>query len=238
MNILNIGYISGGLPTPAKLVYHSAKNAFGMVYTKDYIVLDEFEKSLSNKEKAIEFISALQSGLAKGIWVRETHTPEHLQEIRRDVGFLFFGNIEGKILKEVGNYREYVRKLLKDKLEEEGMIDTFLDRIAINDLYSGQSIIPFAHKRIYAAPIVKGVFEYLNDLAGTIEVKNKDFGLSSRHEFQAKQIYKVLRALGVNESLAEDLAKYMVIGDRNVENYYKELFKEVTGKEAEEIVEL
>jgi hypothetical protein len=238
MNILNIGYISGGLPTPAKLIYHSAKNAFGMVYTKDYIVLDEFEKSLSNKQKAIEFISTLQSGLAKGVWVRETHTPEQLQEIRRDVVFLFFGNIEGKVLKEVGNYREYIRRILKEKLEEEGIVNTFLERIAITDLYAGQSIIPFTHKKIYPAPIVKGVFEYLNDIAGTVDTKDKDFGLSSRHEFQAKQIYKVLRALGVNESLAEDLAKYIVIGDRNVESYYKELFKEITGKDPEEIIEL
>jgi hypothetical protein len=110
---------------------------------------------------------------------------------------------------------------------DEGMVEAFLDRVAIIDLYDGNKVNMYLNEKIPNASILKGIFNILEKKAREIAVsEKKTFGLSGRRDTQAIQVYGVLRALGVNESLAEDLTRAIVTGDRQVESYYKELYKE------------
>jgi hypothetical protein len=238
-NVFNIGIVSGA-PSLAKLIYNATTQEYGLVFTRDYVVIDEFDKTYDvfvqgeNKNA----LGALSIGMGSGVWPREKYTREDITKIYRYTTLIFFGNIAGKLLKEVGNYREYMFKFLTQKWDE-GMVEAFLDRVAIIDLYDGDRVNAYLHEKIPNASILKGIFTLLEKKAREIATNEKrTFGLSGRRDVQALQVYSVLRALGVNESLAEDFAKYLVLGDKQVEKYYKELYKEITGKDAEEIVEL
>jgi Predicted ATP-dependent Lon-type protease len=108
-NILNLEVISGGLPSSAKLIYNASSQEFGLVFTRDYIVIDEFDKSLNNKSEAYDFFSKIEMGMANGKWTREKYTKRQISEIRKDTTLIFFGNLEGKLLSEAPNTRMYLK---------------------------------------------------------------------------------------------------------------------------------
>jgi len=233
-NILNLEVVIG-LPSPAKLIYNASTQEFGLVFLRDFVVMDEFDKGFTDKQNAYQFFSIVEGGMATGRWVREKYTKKAISEMRKDTTLIFYGNLEGKLLKEIEDTRDYLRKFLESKFESEAVPSAFIDRLAIVDIYDELPLVKFTHNKIVPSPILRGLFEVLTQRA--LEVKSQDFGLSGRRELQARQVYKVLVALNVDQQFAYEMTKAIVLGTLDRDRYYRELYKQITGKEPEPPIE-
>jgi len=109
----------------------------GAIFHNDYVVIDAFDKNL-DKDKFDEFISYAESGLSQGIWHIEkgsASTKSERDTIKRDVGFIFLGNVD-KINNEtltdiVKTSKDWLSGELNKKGLSSGSIKAFLDRLAI-----------------------------------------------------------------------------------------------------------
>jgi hypothetical protein len=136
INVMKIA-IFGKFPSRTRLVMDARSSSLGAIFHNDYIVIDAFDKNLE-KDKFDEFISYAESGLAQGVWHIEKGSASSKSErdvIKRDVGFIFLGNVD-KISNEtltdfIKDGREWLKGELNKKGLSSGSISAFLDRLAI-----------------------------------------------------------------------------------------------------------
>jgi len=148
----NFYYSTTGI-TEAKLIYNSVTNTYGIVYTKNGLIIDEVftVKELRSMEENI------LSGMENGIWTKSSGKVINLPI--RKIPIIFFGNLIGNILTEE-NSRVVVGDLLKSELKLKN-VNAFLDRIAITDIFT----LP-----INANSIVKDYCYSNSTLAGWVEL--------------------------------------------------------------------
>jgi hypothetical protein len=99
-NVFNIGIVSGA-PSLAKLIYNATTQEYGLVFARDYVVIDEFDKTYDvfvqgeNKNA----LGALNTGMGAGIWPREKYTREDITKIHKYTTLIFFWKYCGKTIK-------------------------------------------------------------------------------------------------------------------------------------------
>jgi len=120
----NYDYVVG-IPSVAHLVYDAKNKIPGAVWTKDGIILDEFDKSNFSGDHA-ETISALLTGIANGEWVREKGNVPPLQ---KHIPVLLMGNVN-VAMSQVTNCTEYFTNALP-KLLKVINIEPLMDRVTM-----------------------------------------------------------------------------------------------------------
>ena len=232
------------LPTRAKLIFDHRNNQFGAIWHNRLIVIDAFDKTLK-PDRFEEFFSMVETGLSNARWSTEASSQKYsLNMERRDVGFVFLGNAleikqEGETISimdyfasaQFGDYRSFLRQLLKDKLKLQGSIaNAFIERLSVIDFNEDQiNIDKYIINYKMKAQYLKTYLNYLTNLANSIEVPNIDVG-STRLSYYAKRIAKILVMLEVldtndmNQYL--ELAKKVVLGDPS---WKRDLVMEDTG---------
>jgi hypothetical protein len=219
-------------PSRTRLVIDARSGALGAIFHNDYIVIDAFDKNL-DKEKFEEFMSYSEGGLAQGVWSLEkgsTTSKSERDVIKRDVGFIFLGNVD-KITHE--NLRDFIkdaREWLKGELNKKGLspgaIDAFLNRLAIISIIDDEfDVNRYVIDKTMSAPYFMAMInqiKYEIFKAKYNSIKLSDIRNSRLRTF-AIMITKKLRGLGLNiiiddpetdlkEGYIEEIAKDMVKG--------------------------
>jgi len=135
-NIMKI-YIFSKFPSRPRLVMDARTGVEGAIFHNDYIVIDAFDKNIKSDEFR-DFLSYSDSGLANGEWSIEKGSASTKSErdiIKRDVGFIFLGNVD-KISNEtltdfLKNWRDWLKGELVKKGIDPSQAGPFVDRLAI-----------------------------------------------------------------------------------------------------------
>jgi hypothetical protein len=135
-NIMRI-HIFSRFPSRTRLVMDARTGTEGAIFHNDYIVIDAFDKNLKN-EDFLTFLGYSDSGLANGEWDVEkgsASTKSERDTIKRDVGFIFLGNVD-KISNEtltdfLKDWRTWLKGELAKKGLDSGQAGAFIDRLAI-----------------------------------------------------------------------------------------------------------
>jgi hypothetical protein len=136
INVMKIT-IFGKFPSRTRLVMDARSGSLGAIFHNDYIVIDAFDKNLE-KDRFDEFISYAESGLAQGVWHIEkgsASTKSERDTIKRDVGFIFLGNVDKINNENLTDLLKTSKDWLSGELNKRGLssgsIKAFLDRLAI-----------------------------------------------------------------------------------------------------------
>ena len=205
-NIMRI-HIFSRFPSRTRLVMDARVGAEGAIFHNDYIVIDAFDKNLKN-ENFNDFLSYAERGLSNGEWDVEKGSAETKSErdtIKRDVGFVFLGNVD-KINSEtltdyLKDWREWLRGEFTKKGLEPGPAGAFIDRLAIvsiidQDFDVDKYVIDKTLRIQYFMAIVNSIKqEVLKTRIDNTRFSDLDKG---RERTFAKMIAKKLRALEIS----------------------------------------
>jgi len=230
INIMKIT-IFGKFPSRTRLVLDARSGSLGAIFHNDYVVIDAFDKNL-DKDKFEDFISYSESGLAQGVWHIEKGSAETKSErdtIKRDVGFIFLGNVD-KINNEsltdlIKDWREWLRGELNKKGLSPGSISAFLDRLAIVSIIDDEFDVNkyITDKTMNASYFIAMVNQIKQDIFKAKYNSIKLSDLKGRERTFAIMIAKKLRGLGlstiaddpetdINQGVIEEIAKDIVKG--------------------------
>jgi hypothetical protein len=230
INIMKIT-IFGKFPSRTRLVLDARSGTLGAIFHNDYVVIDAFDKNL-DKDKFEDFISYAESGLAQGVWHIEkgsASTKSERDVIKRDVGFIFLGNVD-KINNEsltdlIKDWREWLKGELNKKGLSPGSISAFLDRLAIVSITDEEFDVNryVIDKTINASYFIAMINQIKQDIFKAKYNSIKLSDLKGRERTFAIMIAKKLRGLGlnavvddpeadVNQGALEEIAKDIVKG--------------------------
>jgi len=230
INIMKIT-IFGKFPSRTRLVMDARSGTLGAIFHNDYIAIDAFDKNLE-KDKFEDFISYAESGLAQGVWHIEkgsASTKSERDVIKRDVGFIFLGNVD-KINNEtltdfIKNWKEWLKGELNKKGLSPGSISAFLDRLAIVSIIDDEFDVNryVIDKTMNASYFIAMVNQIKQDIFKAKYNSIKLSDLKGRERTFAIMIAKKLRGLGlsaiaddpetdINQGVVEEIAKDMVKG--------------------------
>ena len=230
INIMRIT-IFGRFPSRTRLVMDARSGTLGAIFHNDYIVIDAFDKNL-DKDKFDEFISYSESGLAQGVWHIEKGSASSKSErdtIKRDVGFIFLGNVD-KINNEtltdlIKTSKDWLSGELNKKGLNSGSIKAFLDRLAIVSIIDEDFDINkyLVDKTMNASYFMAMVNQIKQDIFKAKYNSTKLSDLKGRERTFAIMIAKKLRGLGLkaiaddpeydlNQGIIEEIAKDIVKG--------------------------
>jgi hypothetical protein len=205
MNIMRI-VIFGRFPSRTRLVMDARSGTLGTIFHNDYVVIDAFDKNL-DKDKFDEFISYAESGLAQGVWHIEkgsASTKSERDVIKRDVGFIFLGNVD-KINNEsltdfIKDWKEWLRGELNKRGLSSGSISAFLDRLAIVSIVDDEFDVNryIIDKTMNASYFIAMVNQIKQDIFKAKYNSIKLSDLKGRERTFAIMIAKKLRGLGLN----------------------------------------
>ena len=230
MNIMRI-VIFGRFPSRTRLVMDARSGTLGAIFHNDYVVIDAFDKNL-DKDKFDEFISYAESGLSQGIWHIEkgsASTKSERDTIKRDVGFIFLGNVD-KINNEtltdiVKTSKDWLSGELNKKGLSSGSIKAFLDRLAIVSIVDEEFDINryIVDKTMNVSYFIAMVNQIKQDIFKAKYNSIKLSDLKGRERTFSIMIAKKLRGLGlstivdnpetdINQGIIEEIAKDIVKG--------------------------
>jgi hypothetical protein len=224
LNIFNMDFESR-FPTRARAIFNGATGEYGLVFVKDYIVIDAFDKALKLKDQRNEFFSYSESGMSEGKWPIEVSSAKNKKsytiERRKYVGFTFLGNIDKDLL-NVANidvslkYPDTIRFLetfLESRDVESNHRDALRDRLSIIDINTTKiTLAKYILPKILLAPYLIALKDYtqrqIYDVSVNVDEATRD--LDSRRYNYSIMIAKKLRALGIEP--AEEVARALVAG--------------------------
>jgi hypothetical protein len=231
INIMKITIFSR-FPSRTRLVMDARTGTLGTIFYNDYVVIDAFDKNLE-KDKFDDFVSFADSGLGQGVWNIErgsASTKSEKDVIKRDVGFIFLGNVD-KISNEtlvdmVKTSRDWLEGELKKRGLNPGSITPFLSKLAIVSIIDDEFDINryVVDKVMNASYFIAMVNQIKQDMfkAKYNSIKLSDINKSRERTF-AIMIAKKLRGLGLNaiaddpeadikQGVVEEIAKDIVLG--------------------------
>jgi len=230
INVMKIA-IFGKFPSRTRLVMDARSGTLGAIFHNDYIVIDAFDKNLE-KDKFDEFISIAESGLAQGVWHIEKGSASSKSErdvIKRDVGFIFLGNVDNINSNNLTDFIKTSKDWLKGELTKRGLNDSsikaFLDRLAIISIIDDEfDVNRYIIDKTMSAPYFMAMINQIKQdifKAKYNSIKLSD--LKSRERTFAIMIAKKLRGLGLNtiiddpetdikQGIIEEIAKDIVKG--------------------------
>ena len=230
INVMKVT-IFGKFPSRTRLVMDARSGTLGAIFHNDYIVIDAFDKNLE-KDKFDEFISYAESGLAQGVWHIEkgsASTKSERDTIKRDVGFIFLGNVD-KISNEnltdlVKDSKEWLRGELNKKGLSPGSISAFLDRLAIVNIIDDDFDVNryLVDKTMNASYFMAMINQIKQDIFKAKYNSTKLSDLKGRSRTFAIMVTKKIRGLGlstiiddpetdIQQGYLEEIAKDIVKG--------------------------
>jgi len=224
LNVFNMDFESR-FPTRARAVYNGATGEYGIVFVKDYIVIDAFDKALKVKELKEDFFSYAESGMSEGKWTAEVSSAkgkkERNIERRRYVGFALLGNIDKDLLKVANidvtikypDTLSFLEAFLESRDVESNHRDALRDRLSIVDINTTQiTLAKYILPKILLAPYLIAMKDYTQNQINKTVVNADEAtkNLDSRRYNYAVMIAKKLRAFGIEP--AEELARALVAG--------------------------
>ena len=231
INIMKITIFSR-FPSRTRLVMDARTGTLGTIFYNDYVVIDAFDKNL-DKDKFDDFVSFADSGLGQGVWNIErgsASTKSEKDVIKRDVGFIFLGNVD-KISSEtlvdmVKTSKDWLEGELKKRGLNPGSITPFLSKLAIVSIIDDEFDINryVVDKVMNASYFIAMVNQIKQEIfkAKYNSIKLSDINKSRERTF-AIMIAKKLRGLGlstivddpetdINQGVIEEIAKDIVLG--------------------------
>jgi len=231
INIMKITIFSR-FPSRTRLVMDARTGTLGTIFYNDYVVIDAFDKNL-DKDKFDDFVSFADSGLGQGVWNIErgsASTKSEKDVIKRDVGFIFLGNVD-KISSEtlvdmVKTSKDWLEGELKKRGLNPGSITPFLSKLAIVSIIDDEFDINryVVDKVMNASYFIAMVNQIKQEIfkAKYNSIKLSDINKSRERTF-AIMIAKKLRGLelstivddpemDINQGVIEEIAKDIVLG--------------------------
>ncbi|MFH7902924.1 MAG: BREX system Lon protease-like protein BrxL [Candidatus Aenigmatarchaeota archaeon] len=206
-------------PSRARLVMDARAGRFGSVFLRDIIVIDAFDKNL-DRQKFEDFFQHVETGLSNAIWSIEKSSSKESHEQKRHVGFVFLGNLEGKldlgrlVGENIKNMRKYLQNIMEMRGIPKSSINAFVDRLAIVDI-NDTSIDVYKYSTGYMmkGPFLATFLRYLQRCANEASIDTSKITLDKRYSIYAIRIAKILKALDIEP--AEELAVKLVSGEWN-----------------------
>jgi hypothetical protein len=224
LNVFNMDFESR-FPTRARAIFNGATGEYGIVFVKDYVVIDAFDKALNLKDLRNEFFSYAESGLSEGKWSSEVSSTKGKKgrsiERRRYVGFAFLGNIDRDLLNianidvtiKYPDTLKFLEAFLESRDLESTHRDALRDRLSIVDINTTRiTLARYILPKILLAPYLMALKDYTQKQIynTTVDEKEATKDLDSRRYNYGVMIAKKLRALGIEP--AEEVARALVAG--------------------------
>jgi len=214
MTMLNWEYLNE-VPTLPRLIMDSRTGAYGIVFLRDGIVFDEFDKWSDFAERIKLLHSTLLTGMEQGVWSRGTTTVIMNAYMQcRFIHMFFTGNLTNLQFPLKYTLREELAISLASTIGLD--IAPFVDRLSLVDIYTGQVDLQ-RHITWRQLPdnIMRGLIEVVQR-----QVKHCDVSsLQGRQMMQTNNVYSVLTAMGYDVN-PETIDK-AVIGEHNSDVYMK-----------------
>jgi len=184
-------------PSSARLVMDARSGALGIVYLRDGIVFDEFDKWSLFTDRVEKSFDILLTGMEQGKWTRgTTKLASEAPDIRRLLPILFFGNSETirPYLEDSGEntriafatiYTDQFRRDCKPLADRLAMIDVVEDEIRITD-HLTYKVLPDG--------IIRGIVEIIQSRVKPVNTTK----LQGRLRRHSEAIQAVTHALGLN----------------------------------------
>ncbi|MFZ8800880.1 MAG: BREX system Lon protease-like protein BrxL [Candidatus Nanopusillus sp.] len=233
INIMKIA-IFGKFPSRTRLIMDARSGILGAIFHNDYIVIDAFDKNLE-KDKFDEFISYSESGLAQGVWHIEKGSASSKSErdvIKRDVGFIFLGNVDKISHENLIDFIKDAREWLKGELAKRGLnhgsISAFVDRLAIISIIDEEfDVNKYIIDKTMSAPyFIAMINQIKQEIFKAKYNSSKLSDLKGRSRTFAIMIAKKLRGLELN-TIVDDPETDLNAGI--IENVAKDLVKGTFG---------
>jgi len=219
------------LPSRARLIADARGGKLGLVFLRRIIVIDAFDKELGNRQNLEEFFTSIETGMANALWSLEKSSTIELRQEYKETGFVFLGNIEGTldfmnmVQNQLRTTRDYLRNLLEKEGINKGLINAFLDRLAIVDINDSDiDLKDHVQDKIMKASYLKALLSYIEEEANKVQIDTNKIQLKGRYYTYAIRVAKILRALEIEP--AEELANALVKGEWN----WYDLIKSETNK--------
>ena len=210
-NIMRI-HIFSRFPSRTRLVMDARTAAQGAIFHNDYIVIDAFDKNL-NKENFEEFMSYAERGLSNGEWDVEKGSASTKSErdiIKRDVGFIFLGNVDKISNETLADFLKDGREWLRGELNKRGLTPSsagaFVDRLAMisiidQDFDIDRYVVDKTLRIQYFMAMINIIKQ--NILKAKVNTsKLSDLGKGRERTF-AKMIARKLRALEISNVIED-----------------------------------
>jgi hypothetical protein len=227
INVMKITIFSR-FPSRTRLVMDARSGAFGAIFHNDYIVIDAFDKNL-DKDKFDEFVSFADSGLGQGVWNIERGSASTKSEkdiIKRDVGFIFLGNVDKINNETLTDFVKTSRNWLEGELKKRGLnpgsITPFINKLAIVSIVDEEFDVNryIIDKTMNISYFMAMINQIKQDIFKAKYNSIKLSDLKGRERIFSIMIAKKLRGLGLN-AIANDLETDIK------EGYIEEIAKDI-----------
>ncbi len=205
-NIMRI-HIFSRFPSRTRLVMDARTGAEGAIFHNDYIVIDAFDKNLKN-DNFNDFLSYSERGLSNGEWDVEkgsASTKSERDTIKRDVGFIFLGNVDKVSHESLTDYLKDWREWLKGELVKKGLepgpIGAFIDRLAIISIVDQDfDVDKYVVDKTLRIQYFMALVNLIKQEILKVKIDNNKFSdlNKGRERTFAKMIAKKLRALEIS----------------------------------------
>ena len=194
LTLMNFDYLTE-VPTLARLVFDSRFRSYGIIYFRDGIVLDEFDKYGKFYDRFQQLISTLLTGMEQGLWGRGI---SGVQPIQKYVNIIIFGNYE-RTLVSITSAREYFNTYYASMF-----------RIDVTQLESRINVIevlPFRWRAydsvlgyVMKDSVLRTLIKIIENTANKVSREERS-SLHGRYKRHAERIYKVMKALRIDVSI-------------------------------------
>lgn len=206
-------------PTPSRLVMDARNGALGIVYLRDGIVFDEFDKWGLYGDRVERSFDILLTGMEQGKWTRgTTKVSAEAPDIRRLLPIVFLGNsdmIMPYVEASNGNNRVAFSTFFTDQLKRD--CRPLADRLSLIDIKQKEvRITEYLTNKVLPDSILRGIIRIIQERVkpcGSSRLK----GRLRRHSLA---IQSILTALQVEHK--PDTVDSMVIGDIGSDGYRSE----------------
>jgi len=184
------------VPTLARLVMDARGGTLGVVFLRDGMIFDEYDKWGLNRERVKVLYEVLLTGMEQGKWTRgTTMLTDFVPDVPRMLPVVFFGNTGS--LADMWDKETPTRALVNGFYSGQlGVrLDPLIDRISWVDLLIEEiTIHDHLVWKVLPDSIIRGLIRYIQDHVEEVNESN----LRGRLWRHSNNLYAIFKALGVN----------------------------------------
>lgn len=217
--LFNFEYLNE-VPTKARLIMDSRSGELGIVYLRDGIVFDEFDKWHISIVRVSQVYENLLTGMEQGKWVRgTTKAVAEAPDVRRWLPILFMGN-----LGEMAEFRQLRLDFVSTFSSMLNVdVSPLCDRVSLIDVCTQEiPVTEYVTNKVLPDSVIRGIVKVVQ---GNIKECDES-SLKGRAKRHSNVILAALRALGFDPN-PEDIDT-LVAGNDTLDTLFRHIFKTKT----------
>jgi len=214
--LFNFEYLNE-VPTKARLIMDSRSGELGIVYLRDGVIFDEFDKWHISVLRVMQVYENLLTGMEQGKWVRgTTKAVAEAPDIRRWLPIGFFGN-----LGDLAEYRQIRADFIKTYTTLLNVdASPLCDRLALIDICTEEiPITEYVSGYVLPDSVLRGIVKLVQERCKPANESSLK-GRANRH---SNVITSLTRALGFD--VKAEVIDTIVSGNDSLDFQFNEIWK-------------